>query len=107
MWANFVSLIYNKHLYHRCFTETWNNAQVFQCYDGSPILRSRVCDGMTDCPGVLAEDESQNCREQFLTCLDYWEAGFTTNGVYILYTGSAGRWSSAKGVFHLEFCVQY
>ena len=69
-----------------CTSASWNADKVFQCYDGSVILRSRVCDGMADCQSKLTEDESQDCEASFMTCRSYWDAGFTTNGVYPMFT---------------------
>ena len=87
-------------------TDTWDDSQFFQCFDGSVLPRDRVCDGTTDCPGLLAEDESANCREHLVTCLDYWEEGFTTSGVYTMYTGAdTSRWISFN-VFSSCICVQ-
>ena len=68
--------------------DTWDDSEVFQCFDGSPIPMHHVCDGMTDCSGLLEEDESSTCGEQFVTCLDYWENGFTTSGIYTVNIGA-------------------
>ena len=75
------------------FIDTWDGGKAFQCFSGTVILQSRVCDGMVDCLGKFGEDEDpMMCKTSLQTCADYWRAGFKT-GDYTLDADSEDGYS--------------
>ena len=78
---------------HICYISavTCNEDRTFQCYDGTCIPQNRECDGMVDCSGGFSEDETAQCnRHSFTSCLDYYQLGYTENGIYTINPGGLG-----------------
>ena len=69
-----------------------NRDVTFQCYDGTCIPRSRMCDGIVDCAGRQQEDEPEECLStKYESCVDYANAGTTKNGVYTISVSGLGK----------------
>ena len=63
-----------------------------QCRDLSCISKERICDKISDCPGVYREDEEDKCTLQIpSSCEELFNVGHRSNGTYTIRVGSDGN----------------
>ena len=84
-WLWLVSQVFNYLWSPSRFFFLGSCSNSFQCYDGSCIPSTSVCDGFVGCAGLYPRDEETCESATYTSCLEYRQSGFKQNGLYTIY----------------------